>query len=157
MVKPFDQDWRERVMASHDQLAQNGMRVLGVGIRIFEEMPTKEMLENLEQDLILIGLFGMIDPPRPEVKDAIQTCKTAGIRPVMITGDHPLTARHIAHQLGILENDRFLTGQELEALSVDEVREASKDITVFARVFAGTQAQAGAGLPGSGFHRRHDR
>jgi hypothetical protein len=57
----------------------------GVGIRIFEEMPTKEMLENLEQDLILIGLFGMIDPPRPEVKDAIQICKTAGIRPVMIT------------------------------------------------------------------------
>ncbi len=134
MVQPFDQHWHERVMASHDQLAQNGMRVLGVGIRIFEEMPTREMLENLEQDLILIGLFGMIDPPRPEVKDAIQTCKTAGIRPVMITGDHPLTARHIAHQLGILENDRFLTGQELEALSVDEVREASKDITVFARV-----------------------
>jgi P-type Ca2+ transporter type 2C len=133
-VKPFDQHWRERVMASHDQLAHNGMRVLGVGIRIFEEMPTKEMLENLEQDLILIGLFGMIDPPRPEVKDAIQICKTAGIRPVMITGDHPLTARHIAHQLGILENDRFLTGQELEALSVEEVREASKDITVFARV-----------------------
>jgi Ca2+-transporting ATPase len=134
IVQPFNQDWRERVMASHDQLAQNGMRVLGVGIRIFEEMPTREMLENLEQDLILVGLFGMIDPPRPEVKDAIQTCKTAGIRPVMITGDHPLTARHIAHQLGILENDRFLTGQELEALSVDEVREASKDITVFARV-----------------------
>ena len=134
MVQPFDQHWRERVMASHDQLAQNGMRVLGVGIRIFEEMPTREILENLEQDLILVGLFGMIDPPRPEVKDAIQICKTAGIRPVMITGDHPLTARHIAHQLGILENDRFLTGQELEALSIDEVREASKDITVFARV-----------------------
>ena len=82
-VKPLDQDWQMRVMAAHDQLAQNGMRVLGVGIRTFEEMPTKEMLENLEQDLILIGLFGMIDPPRPEVKDAIETCKTAGIR----TGD----------------------------------------------------------------------
>ncbi len=76
----------------------------------------------------------MIDPPRPEVKDAIEICKTAGIRPVMITGDHPLTARHIARQLGMLENDRFLTGQELEALSQDEVLEASKEISVFARV-----------------------
>jgi Ca2+-transporting ATPase len=133
-IKPFDESWRERVMASHDQLAQNGMRVLGVGIRIFEEMPTREILDNLEQDLILIGLFGMIDPPRPEVKDAIQICKTAGIRPVMITGDHPLTARHIANQLGIGENDRFLTGQELEELTQDDMREVSKEITVFARV-----------------------
>jgi Ca2+-transporting ATPase len=133
-IHPLDQDWQERVMASHDDLARKGMRVLGVGIRALDALPPADVPPDLEQNLILVGLFGMIDPPRPEVKDAIQICKSAGIRPVMITGDHPLTARHIAEQLGIAANDRFLTGQELDKLSIDELRDAAQDVSVFARV-----------------------
>jgi Ca2+-transporting ATPase len=76
----------------------------------------------------------MIDPPRPEVRKAVMDCRSAGIRPVMITGDHPLTARHIAQQIGISDNDRFLTGQELQHMSTDELAEAARDVSVFARV-----------------------
>jgi len=133
-AQPFDAQWRARVMAAHDQLAQNGMRVLGVGLRTLDTPPNKDMLQDLEQDLILVGLFGLLDPPRPEVTVAVDTCKRAGIRPVMITGDHPLTARHIAKQIGITEDDRFLTGQELDKLSPDELRSAAREISIFARV-----------------------
>ena len=133
-IHPLDKEWQERVMASHDDLARKGMRVLGVGIRALDVMPSPDVPPDLEQDLILVGLFGMIDPPRPEVKDAIQTCQSAGVRAVMITGDHPLTARHIAGQLGIAVNDRFLTGQELDELSIEELREVARDVSVFARV-----------------------
>jgi Ca2+-transporting ATPase len=132
--QPFDDTWRQRVMTAHDDLAGKGMRVLGVGIRTFEQRPTEQDLQDLENELTLVGLFGMMDPPRPEVAQAIATCKTAGIRPVMITGDHPLTARHIARQLGISHNDQFLAGQELDRMSPDELRAASREVSVFARV-----------------------
>jgi Ca2+-transporting ATPase len=79
-------------------------------------------------------MFGMIDPPRPEVRDSVAKCKAAGIRPVMITGDHPLTARHIAQQIGIADNDKFITGQELDRISASELAAEVKDISVFARV-----------------------
>ena len=92
--------WRDRIMQSNNELAQNGMRVLGVAIRS-AETPTADA--SIENDLIFVGLYGMIDPPRAEVKDAVQTCLSAGIRPIMITGDHPLTARQIATELGISE------------------------------------------------------
>jgi Ca2+-transporting ATPase len=133
-LQPFDGTWRARVMKDHDQMAATGMRVLGVGIRPFGHKPTPEEIEDLEHDLVLVGLFGMIDPPRPEVKDAVHTCKSAGIRPVMITGDHPLTARHIAQDIGITDNDEFLTGQELDKLTEAEIRDKASDISVFARV-----------------------
>lgn len=132
-LEPLDESWRQRVLAAHDQLAQNGMRVLGVGMRPLESVPA-ERAETLEHDLILLGMFGMIDPPRPEVKQAIATCRTAGIRPVMITGDHPLTARYIAGELGISQDDRFLTGQELDRLSLEQLAETARDVSVFARV-----------------------
>lgn len=121
-------------MAGHDQLAQNGMRVLGVGLKTLDAPPSKDTLQDLEQDLILVGLFGLLDPPRPEVTVAVDTCKKAGIRTVMITGDHPLTARHIAKQIGITEDDRFLTGQELDKLTQDELQSAAREISIFARV-----------------------
>jgi Ca2+-transporting ATPase len=130
----FDEAWRERILAANDRLAGNGMRVLGVGVRTLDKLPGKQDLESLEQDLTLVGLVGMIDPPRPEVKDAIQICKSAGIRPVMITGDHPLTARHIARQLGMTDNDEFVTGQELDRMSIEQVEDAAREISVFARV-----------------------
>ncbi|NJN92740.1 MAG: cation-translocating P-type ATPase [Anaerolineales bacterium] len=132
-LEPLDEAWRQRIMASHDSLAQNGMRVLGVGIRPLEVVPTEKSVETLERDLILLGLFGMIDPPRPEVKAAIATCRTAGIRPVMITGDHPLTARYIGAELGI-GADSFLTGQELDQLSPEKLAESAQQVSVFARV-----------------------
>jgi Ca2+-transporting ATPase len=115
-------------------MAAKGMRVLGVGLRILDRPPDETTDKALERDLILVGLFGMIDPPRPEVRDAVLECRSAGIRPIMITGDHPLTARHIAQQVGITDNDRFLTGQELDRLSAEELVEATKEVSVFARV-----------------------
>ena len=133
-LRTLDEAWRTRVMAAHDQMAAKGMRVLGVGLRILDRPPDETTDKALERDLILVGMFGMIDPPRPEVRAAVLECRSAGIRPVMITGDHPLTARHIAQQVGISDNDRFLTGQELDRLSVEELAEATCDVSVFARV-----------------------
>jgi len=133
-AEPLDDTWQARIMASHDQMAAKGMRVLGVGLRTWDRPPDETTEKSLECDLTLLGLFGMIDPPRPEVLEAVQECRRAGIRPVMITGDHPLTARHIARQVGITDNDRFLTGRELERMSGDELAEAARDISVFARV-----------------------
>ena len=133
-MHPLDDGWRTRIMTSHDQMAAKGMRVLGVGLRILDRPPDETTDKALERDLILVGLFGMIDPPRPEVRDAVMECRSAGIRPVMITGDHPLTARHIAQQVGITDNDRFLTGQELDLLSPEELIEATRTVSVFARV-----------------------
>jgi len=110
------------------------MRVLGVALRPLDAAPAKGEEATLEQDLIFIGMVGMIDPPRPEVEAAVKTCQAAGIRPVMITGDHPLTAYHIATELGIATGDRFLTGQELDRMSGPELEQLVEEVTVYARV-----------------------
>ena len=133
-AKPLDHGWRARIMAAHDKMAGKGMRVLGVGLRTWDHPPDEDTAKSVECDLILLGLFGMIDPPRPEVRGAVMACRSAGIRPVMITGDHPLTARHIAQQVGITDSDRFLTGQELDRMSAAELAEATREVSVFARV-----------------------
>jgi P-type Ca2+ transporter type 2C len=99
-----------------------------------DKAPKKDELDALEQNLILVGLFGLLDPPRAEVMEAVKTCKMAGIRPVMITGDHPLTARFIANEIGITDNDRFLTGQDLDKLTPEQLKSASREVSVFARV-----------------------
>jgi Ca2+-transporting ATPase len=130
-VVPMSAEWRDRIMQSNNELAQSGMRVLGVAIRSVE---TPAADASLEKDLIFVGLYGMIDPPRAEVKDAVQTCLSAGIRPIMITGDHPLTARQIATELGITDNGRVLTGQEVEKMSEADLQNAAADVSVFARV-----------------------
>jgi Ca2+-transporting ATPase len=132
--EPLDNEWRARIQTAHDDLAAKGMRILGVGVRPLDGAPAESDLEHLEQDLILVGLVGMIDPPRPEVGEAVRLCKLAGIRPVMITGDHPLTARHIAHSLGISDDDRFVMGQDLETMSAEELRSVAAEVAVFARV-----------------------
>ena len=129
----LDSGWREKMLAANDRLAKKGMRVLGVAFRLLDSIP--EIIQtDLEQNLTLVGLFGMIDPPRAEVKDAVATCRAAGIRPVMITGDHPLTAIEIARQLGITDNGRALTGVEIENLSFDELKNVVEEVNVFARV-----------------------
>lgn len=128
-VFPLDDMWRERIERANEQLAQNGMRVLGMGYRWLGE-PT----DVAEANLIFVGLTGMIDPPRPEVKDAVAKCQTAGIRPVMITGDHPLTARFIAYDLGISQNGRLKTGLMLDEMSDADLAEVVDDVSIFARV-----------------------
>jgi Ca2+-transporting ATPase len=127
-------NWRERVQKANDTLAQKGMRVLGVALRLLDSLPADGQTKLLERDLVFVGLFGMIDPPRSEVKEAVQICRTAGIRPVMITGDHPLTAIQIARELGITETGQALTGQDLERLSVEELKGLVEKVSVYARV-----------------------
>ncbi len=131
---PLDESWRKRIQIAHDQMAQKGIRVLGVAIRWLKAIPSKHQLNRLEEDLIFIGLIGMIDPPRTEVKQAVKTCKQAGIRPVMITGDHPLTARFIANELGIATNGKIIAGQDLNNMSEAELEAAVKEISIYARV-----------------------
>jgi P-type Ca2+ transporter type 2C len=130
----LDETWKTRIMAAHDKMAGNGMRVLGVGMSAWNLPPDEATQEELERDITLLGLFGMIDPPRPEVRDAVASCHSAGIRTAMITGDHPLTARHIALQIGISSNEQFLTGQEIERMPEEELIAATKEVSVFARV-----------------------
>ena len=130
-VVPMTKELRDRIMQSNNELAQNGMRVLGVALRAVE-IPIADA--SIENDLIFVGLYGMIDPPRAEVKDAVATCLSAGIRPIMITGDHPLTARQIATELGIIDNGRVLTGQEVEQMSEVDLQNVVADVSVFARV-----------------------
>jgi len=133
-VEALSDEWQSRIQIANDRLAQNGMRVLGVAYRPLEALPSNEREETLEHSLIFVGLVGIIDPPRPEVKGAVQTCQTAGIRPVMITGDHPLTAQHIAQRLNIAIDGRVLTGQDLDRIPVEELETVIEDVSVYARV-----------------------
>ncbi len=134
-IVPLDDAWRQRIMDAHDQVAQQGMRVLGVAFRSVEQpLEDLDVEAELEKDMTFIGLVGMIDPPRAEVPDAVATCKRAGIRPAMITGDHPLTARYIADQLGIDTNGGVLTGKELDELAADQFEEVVERVSVYARV-----------------------
>lgn len=128
---PLTEEWLRRVHAANDELAAHGMRLLGVAFRAVDGEPP---YDDVERDLTLLGLVAMIDPPRPEVAEAVATCRVAGIRPVMITGDHPLTARAIAADLGITSGDDALTGAELDRLSEVEFDEATGRTSVFARV-----------------------
>ncbi|MGC9360506.1 MAG: cation-translocating P-type ATPase, partial [Anaerolineae bacterium] len=137
-VEPMTDEWRIRIEKANDGLAQEGMRVLGVSMRLMDELPDEENEDALEREGIFVGLTGMIDPPRPEVREAVAQCRTAGIRPVMITGDHPLTALHIARDLGIAEgagaNGQVITGQQLAKMSVEELDEVVGEVSVYARV-----------------------
>jgi Ca2+-transporting ATPase len=120
----------------NDRMAADGLRVLGVAMRNWEALPADLSPEGVETDLTILGLVGMMDPPREEAREAVRLCKTAGIHPVMITGDHPLTAMVIAKRLGIMEQDsqEVITGRELEQLSLEEFEERVEHIRVYARV-----------------------
>ena len=124
----LDETWRDRIRRSNNELAQKGMRVLGVAYRLSEQA------EAQERGLVFVGMVAMIDPARPEVFDAVRTAKTAGVRPIMITGDHPLTAISIARELDITRDDRAVTGQELSVMDEATLREVVKTTSVFARV-----------------------
>jgi Ca2+-transporting ATPase len=133
-IEPLDKAWCDRIMEANNELAQKGVRVLGVAVKSLETLPDESGQASLEEGLIFVGLTGMIDPARPEVKDAVATCRNAGIRPIMITGDHPLTARYIAEELGIASDGRILTGQDLARMPEAELEGAVKEVNVYARV-----------------------
>jgi P-type Ca2+ transporter type 2C len=133
-AEPLTESWRQRISAANDQLAGDGSRVLGLAFRRLESPVINANSSSLERDMVFVGLFGMIDPPRAEVRQAVATCAAAGIRPVMITGDHPLTASFIARDLGIAQDDTILTGQQLDQLSGEELEAAVGEVAVYARV-----------------------
>ncbi len=132
-LQPLDETWLRRIQAANEKMAQSGMRVLGVALR-WIEVQVEQPGPEIEHDLVFIGMFGMIDPARPEVSEAVATARTAGIRPIMITGDHPLTALYIARELGITQNGNVVTGQELTRMSSQELAQVLSETSVFARV-----------------------
>ena len=128
-VVPLDDEMRQRIQEANDSLANQGQRVLAASFLLMNDQD-----EEVEANQVLIGLMGMIDPPRPEVKDAVARAKTAGIRTVMITGDHPLTASHIAQDLGITDNNLTITGKQLTQMDEADLNTAVSETNVFARV-----------------------
>lgn len=125
----------EKAKQITEQMSSDALRVLAVAYKIVDEIPAAPTSEELENGLTFMGLVGMIDPPRPEAKDAVAVCRRAGIKPVMITGDHVVTASAIAKELGILEEgDRAITGAELDAMSEEELDACVENISVYARV-----------------------
>ena len=125
----------EAAKEKNDEMSRGALRVLAVGYKILEEAPEDPTSEELENGLTLLGLVGMIDPPRPEAKAAVATCRQAGIKPVMITGDHVVTASAIAKELGILEEgDKAITGAQLDAMTEEQLDQEVEHISVYARV-----------------------
>ena len=125
----------EKAREITDSMSRDALRVLAVAYKIIDEIPEEPTSEALESDLTFMGLVGMIDPPRPEAKDAVAVCRKAGIKPVMITGDHVITAQAIAREIGIFEEgDMAITGAELDAMTDEELDEKVEQISVYARV-----------------------
>jgi Ca2+-transporting ATPase len=129
-----DQD-RSLILEQNNQMASAGLRVLGFAYKPLNAKPPEGSDETTERELIWLGLVGMLDAPRLEVRDAVAKCRDAGIRPVMITGDHQLTAQAIAQDLGIAKvGDRVLSGKELQRLSKEELEQQVEDVSIYARV-----------------------
>lgn len=134
-IKTDLEEYKEKVCKKNEEMASNALRVLACAYKVLDKAPSKEEMENMESGLTFIGMCGMIDPPRIEVKDAIEKCKRAGIKTVMITGDHKVTAVAIAKELGILEEcDEAITGQDLEEMSDEELKANVRKYSVYARV-----------------------
>ena len=134
-VLPMTEEKRQQIMATNKAMADRALRVLAAAKRDWATRPEQNTPEYLEQDLVFLGLTGMIDPVRPEVKAAIEECRSAGIRPVMITGDHKDTAVAIAKELGIITDaSQAITGAELDAISDEDICEFVKQYGVYARV-----------------------
>ncbi len=125
----------EKAKVACDEMSSNALRVLAIAYKELKEVPTNPTFEELESELTFVGLVGMIDPPRPECKVAVATCRQAGIKPVMITGDHIVTATAIAKELGIfVDGDKAITGAELDEMSDEQLDKEVRNISVYARV-----------------------
>lgn len=125
----------ENARVKCDEMSASALRVLAVGYKEIDEVPETLISDEIENGLTFMGLVGMIDPPRPEAKEAVKVCREAGIKPVMITGDHVVTASAIAKELGILmDGDRAITGSELDMMTDSELDSQVESISVYARV-----------------------
>ncbi len=134
-ILPLSEEDRQQILQGNNDMAGRGLRVLGFAYKPLEEIPASGTDDTTEQNLIWVGLVGMLDAPRPEVRVAVAKCRDAGIRPIMITGDHQLTAQVIAQNLGIAQKgDRVLTGRELDKLSQPELEQQVEQVSVYARV-----------------------
>jgi P-type Ca2+ transporter type 2C len=134
-AEPLTESQRSQILEQNNQFASRGLRVLGFASKKLSEVPPEGSEEKSENGLTWLGLVGMLDAPRPEVREAVAKCRSAGVRPVMITGDHQLTAQAIAEDLGIAHpNDKVLTGQQLEVLSDLDLEAAVENVNVYARV-----------------------
>ena len=126
---------RRQILDQNNQMAGRGLRVLGFACKPLTAIPPEGSDETSERELVWLGLIAMLDAPRPEVRDAVARCRSAGIRPIMITGDHQLTAQAVAEDLGIAKpGDRALSGRELERLSLEELADQVENVSVYARV-----------------------
>ena len=134
-IKTDLENYRTEIDKYNVEMAKDALRVLAMAYKELDHEPTDEEMKDIEKDLIYVGMVGMIDPPREEVKHAVEKCKTAGIKTVMITGDHKITAVAIAKSLGILENeDEAITGSELEEMSNEDLTKNIRKYSVYARV-----------------------
>ena len=134
-ILPMTEEKRAAILAENKTMADKALRVLAAAARLYDALPDKQEAEDLEHDLCFIGLAGMIDPIRPEVKAAVAECRAAGVRPVMITGDHKDTAVAIGKELGIISDaSQAVTGRELDGLSDEELDKAVEKYSVYARV-----------------------
>jgi len=135
---PLSDEQRRRILAANDRMTSQALRVLGVAYRVVKDLDYSQngdLSAEIEEELIFVGLLGMIDPARPEVLPALQIAREAGIRTAMITGDYPNTAKAIAQEIGLLQKGhRVMTGKELDELSDEELKKAVVDTDVFARV-----------------------
>ena len=155
-AEPLNQAWRDFIVNANERLAKKGMRVLGMAFRGLESVPNAAGIE-LEEDLIFVGMVGIMDPPRPEAFSAIAKCKTAGIRPVMITGDHPLTAQSIADRLGITNQGSIVTGPQLDRLSSADLERVTDSAQIYARVSPEHKLKIIEGLQRRRSYSRNDR
>lgn len=134
-VRELDPDHRQRIIQANDDMAERALRVLAVAYRVEPNVPSADPPEEIEKGLTFIGLFGMIDPPRPEVPPAVDTAKRAGIRTIMITGDYPSTARAIAEKIGLIQaGGKVITGVELDRLTDEDLAQEVVKIDIYARV-----------------------
>lgn len=135
VITELMEEKREEILSANKNMADRALRVLAVGLKMLDSVPTEYSSEALENELCFVGLVGMIDPVRPEVKPAIDECKSAGIRPIMITGDHKDTAVAIAMQLGIIDSkEQAITGAELDSISDEDFETLVENYSVYARV-----------------------
>ncbi len=134
-IRPLTQEHQEAILSANKGMAHKALRVLAVAEKKLEALPSDLSPESNERELSFLGLVGMMDPPRPEARDAVTVCKEAGIRPIMITGDHRDTAAAIAKELGIIQNEQeVITGSQLNALSEEEFNQNVEKYSVYARV-----------------------
>ncbi len=131
-IVPLDATHRAEVLNAAHQMAKNALRVLALSAKKLTSQNGSD--ESIETDMTFLGLAGMMDPPRPEVREAIRTCESAGLRPVMITGDHKITAEAVARELGILKRGEVITGTELEKLPENQLENIVETVDVYARI-----------------------